>query len=98
MTAAPLSLFRWLSLSVVALCAASVPARADFQLCNRMSYVIDAAIGMEDKGIAITRGWFRLDPGQCRVVVPGEVQAESYYLHARTLPLYGSAPAPQAGS
>ena len=39
------------------------PARADLQLCNRTSYVVEAAIGIEDKGSAATRGWFRLDPG-----------------------------------
>ncbi len=71
--------------------------RADFQLCNRMSYVVQAAVGLEDKGAVTTRGWFRIDPGQCRTVLQGAAQADAYYLHARTLPLYGAAPLPQAG-
>ena len=71
--------------------------RADLQLCNRMSYVVETAIGIEDKGSAATRGWFRIDPGQCRVVLQGEVQAESLYVHARALPVYGASPMPQGG-
>ena len=47
------------------------PARADLQLCSRMSYVVEAAIAIEDKGAAATRGWFRIDPGQCRTVLQG---------------------------
>ena len=86
-------------LAVAAACAAEMtlaaPARADFQLCNRMSYVVETAIGVEDKGAAATRGWFRIDPGQCRTVLQGEVQAESLYVHARALPVYGASPLPQ---
>ena len=62
-----------------------------------MSYVVETAIGVEDKGAAATRGWFRIDPGQCRVVLQGEVQAESLYVHARALPVYGASPLPQGG-
>ena len=78
-------------------CAFGTPARADLQLCNRMSYVAEAAIGIEDKGAITTRGWFRIDPGQCRSALQGELQAEGYYLHARTLAIYGASPLPQAG-
>jgi uncharacterized membrane protein len=73
------------------------PARADLQLCNRTSYVLDAAIGIEDKGAAATRGWFRVDPGQCRPVMQGKVEAERVYVHARALPVYGASPMAQAG-
>ena len=83
--------------ALAALLAFTLPARADLQLCNRMSYVIEVAIGIEDKEVAATRGWFRLDPGQCRVVLQGEVQAESIYLHARALAVYGASPLPQSG-
>ena len=75
----------------------AAPAHADLQLCSRMSYVVEAAIGIEDKGAAATRGWFRVDPGQCRIVLQGEVRAESLYIHARALPVYGGSPLPQGG-
>jgi uncharacterized membrane protein len=87
-------------LTILALMMAAVlatPARADLQLCNRMSYVVETALGIEDKGTAATRGWFRIDPGQCRVVLQGEVQAETLLVHARALPVYGASPLPQGG-
>ena len=65
------------SLPCILAAALATPARADLQLCNRMSYVVETALGIEDKGAAATRGWFRIDPGQCRVVLQGEVQAET---------------------
>jgi uncharacterized membrane protein len=73
------------------------PAHADLQLCNRTSYVVEAAIGIEDRGAAATRGWFRVDPGQCRAVMQGKVEAERVYMHARALPVYGASPMAQAG-
>jgi uncharacterized membrane protein len=76
---------------------AAAPARADLLLCNRMSYVVESAIGLEDKGAAATRGWFRLDPGQCRVVLQGAIEAENLYLHARAHAIYGPSPLPQSG-
>ncbi|MBI3434158.1 MAG: DUF1036 domain-containing protein [Proteobacteria bacterium] len=72
-------------------------ARADLKLCNRLSYIVETAIGIEDKGAAATRGWFRIDPGQCRVVLKGDFAAEHIYLHARALALYGGSPAAQTG-
>jgi uncharacterized membrane protein len=73
------------------------PAQADLRLCNRMSYVVDAAIGFEDRTAAATRGWFRIEPGQCRVVLQGTLDAERVYLHARALDVYGGSPLPPSG-
>lgn len=77
--------------------ALALPARADLQLCSRMSYVVEAAIALEDKGAAATRGWFRIDPGQCQTVLQGPLPGESLYIHARALPIYGGSPLPQRG-
>src|SRR4051812_26964415 len=84
-------------LAGIAAMLASASARADLLICNRMSYVVESAIGLEDKGAVATRGWFRLDPGQCRAVLQGALEAENVYLHARALPVYGPSPLPQAG-
>src|SRR3954468_18264645 len=81
--------------SVAALIALTLPARADLQICSRMSYVVEAAIAIEDKGAAATRGWFRIDPGQCRTVIQGTPPGETLYLHARALPVYGGSAPPQ---
>jgi uncharacterized membrane protein len=75
----------------------SAPAFADLKLCNRMSYVIEAAIGIDDKAATATRGWFRIDPAACRVVVQGTLTADRILLHARALGVYGSSPVPQSG-
>jgi len=84
-----------LAASGLALCVS--PARADLQLCNRTSYVLDLALGLEDKGAFATRGWFHVDPGQCRIVLAGAIEAERVYLHARAPSIYGPAPMPQSG-
>lgn len=72
-------------------------ARADLKICNRMSYVVEAAIGIDTPGATATRGWFRIDPAQCRAVVQGTLQADRILLHARALPVYGASPEPQDG-
>jgi uncharacterized membrane protein len=85
-------------LSVVSLLALTTGARADLKLCNRMSYVIEAAIGIDDKAATATKGWFRIDPASCRVVVQGTLTADRILLNARALGVYGASPIPQNGS
>jgi uncharacterized membrane protein len=62
-----------------------------------MSYVLEAAIAIEDNGAAASRGWFRVDPGQCRTVLQGALPGEALYIHARAMPVYGGSPLPQRG-
>jgi uncharacterized membrane protein len=90
-------MIRGLILGLIAACAA-LPARAELTLCNRTSYRMEAAIGLEKRANVATRGWFRIDPGQCRQVVDGALDADMVYVHARTPPVYGSAPLPQNGN
>ncbi len=74
---------------------AAQPAAAALMLCNRTSYRMDAAIGLAKQPTVSTRGWFRLDPGQCRKVMEETPAADLVYVHARTPPIYGSAPLPE---
>jgi uncharacterized membrane protein len=76
---------------------AAMPARADLSLCNTMSYVVDVALAVEHRGTATSRGWYRLDPGQCRKAVPGALPAGEMFVHARVPVLYGPSPLPQRG-
>ncbi|QWG26129.1 DUF1036 domain-containing protein [Bradyrhizobium sediminis] len=76
----------------------SAPAFADLKLCNRMSYVVEAAIGIDDKAATATRGWFRIDPAACRIVAQGTLTADRILLNARALGVYGSSPVPQSGN
>jgi uncharacterized membrane protein len=82
--------------AAIALLAAT-PARAELTLCNRTSYRMEAAIGLEKRANVATRGWFRLDPGQCRQVLDGPLDVDMAYVHSRTPSVYGSAPLPQDG-
>jgi uncharacterized membrane protein len=84
-------------LALPALVSLTAPARADLQFCNKTSYVLDLALGLEDKDAAATRGWFRVDPGACKTVLQGTPQAEKIYVHARALAAYGPSPLPQIG-
>ena len=83
--------------AIVSFLASAQPAYADLKLCNRMSYVVEVAIGIDDKSATATRGWFRIDPAACRVVMQGPLTADRILLNARALGLYGSSPIPQNG-
>ena len=85
----------WLGGLLIAL--AATQAQAELTLCNRTSYRVEAAIGLEKRANVATRGWFRIDPGECKQVLDGALDADMVYVHARTPPLYGSAPLPQSG-
>jgi uncharacterized membrane protein len=84
--------------AVISFLTSSAPAFADLKLCNRMSYVVEAAIGIDDKAATATRGWFRIDPAACRVVAQGTLTADRILLNARALGVYGTSPIPQNGS
>jgi uncharacterized membrane protein len=81
---------RHAALAGVFLLALATPALADLQICNRTSFVAETALGVDTKGVTATRGWFRVDPGQCRTVLRGTPDAERLFLHARALPIYGA--------
>ncbi len=84
--------------AAISLFISAAPALADLKLCNRMSYVVEAAIGIDDKSATATRGWFRIDPAACRVVLQGALTADRILLNARALGVYGASPIPQSGS
>ncbi|HET9904278.1 MAG TPA: DUF1036 domain-containing protein [Xanthobacteraceae bacterium] len=88
---------RWTVLLAAAMATAGVgAARADLQLCNRTSYVLDLALGLETSDTTATRGWFRVDPGGCKVVLQGSLEAGRLYLHARPHAVYREPPLPLA--
>ena len=75
--------------ATVSFLVSAAPAYADLKLCNRMSYVVEVAIGIDDKAATATRGWFRIDPAACRVVAQGTLTADRILLNARALGVYG---------
>jgi uncharacterized membrane protein len=85
-------------LALITLLSFATTAHADLKICNRMSYVIEGAIGIDDGGATATRGWFRIDPAQCKTVLQGALKADRVMLHARSLAVYGASPVPQNGT
>jgi uncharacterized membrane protein len=74
----------WLLLA--ALAVFSLPGRAEAALtaCNKTSYVLEAAVGYEARDRAVSRGWFRIEPGQCRALIDGTLEAKTYYTFAHS--------------
>ena len=73
------------ALVVAGLCLAATPAQAETRLCNRTSIVTEAAIGVMASDTAATRGWFRLDPGQCRAILQTAEAPGRLFLHTRAI-------------
>ncbi len=63
-------------------------AAAEYSLCNKTSYVLSAAIGYEDGQRLSTRGWWRLRPGQCQVVLNEQVREGRYFVYAEAIPAH----------
>lgn len=53
-------------------------------LCNRTSYVLEAAVGYPDASGISVEGWTRLNPGSCGVALAGPLRPAIHYLYART--------------
>ena len=45
--------------------AAQKPNSAGFAWCNETRNVVMAALGFEEQGTVVTRGWYRVAPGKC---------------------------------
>ena len=55
-----------------------------WRLCNRTSYVVEAATGRPDGSEVIVEGWTRLRPGDCEVAVPGPLEDGPHFVYARS--------------
>ena len=65
---------------------ASSAAHATYTLCNKSSYALSASIGYLDSGRLATRGWWRLRPGQCKVVLNEKTNPGLYFIYAEGIP------------
>ena len=73
-----------LTLTLLALSATG--ASAKYSLCNKSSYALSAAIGYVDGDRLATRGWWRLRPGQCKVVLTEQANPGRYFVYAEAIP------------
>jgi uncharacterized membrane protein len=81
-----------MKLAVRSLCAAlfmaalfgAMPAKAALTVCNQTSYVIDTAVGYQERIDAVTQGWARIIPGKCANIYPFPLSGPAYYLYAKS--------------
>lgn len=72
-------------LGLALLCLMPHPAKADLKLCNRTSYVLDAATQTIIKNTeSLTQGWIHIIPGSCAVAIKGQLNGASYLVYARS--------------
>ncbi len=61
-------------------------ARAEYSFCNKSSYALTASIGYVEEGRMITRGWWPLRAGECKVVITDNIQPGRYFVYAEAIP------------
>ncbi|MBT8471109.1 MAG: DUF1036 domain-containing protein [Marinicaulis sp.] len=71
---------------LTAFVVSSASANAKYSLCNKSSYALSAAIGFVDSDRLATRGWWRLRPGQCKVVLTEQTNPGRYFIYAEAIP------------
>lgn len=81
------------------LCLMPRPAKADLKICNRTSYVLDAATQTIVKSTeSLTQGWIHLTPGNCAVAVKGQLNGASYMVYAHSSLAHAGPPRAWGGS
>jgi uncharacterized membrane protein len=56
----------------------------DYSFCNQTSYVLSIAVGLQTGPMVFTRGWWPIQPGECKVVIKGPLNQPVYYSFARS--------------
>ena len=77
-------LFLFLGGGYVSAPAANAQAEAGWSVCNRTSYVIEAAAAFQDGAGIVVNGWTRLIPGSCETVMEGPLKPGAHFLYAQT--------------
>jgi uncharacterized membrane protein len=75
-----------------------LPAEAGLTLCNRTSTVVYAAAAAVNLPDAAIKGWTRLLPGACAEAIKGDLDAQAYYLYAKTSRAHGGTPKAWSGT
>lgn len=78
--------FLFTILLAATLCFGATSAHARYSLCNKTSYTLSASIGYVDGDRLATRGWWRLRPGQCKVVLTDQTSPGRYFVYGETIP------------
>ena len=68
--------------ALVLLGVASLPARADFKMCNNTESRVGVALGYKDKEGWASEGWWTIEPQKCLTLLKGDLIAKYYYVFA----------------
>jgi len=72
---------RLVTLIAVAL-AVAVSSSAGLEVCNESPFLVNVAVGFPEGGAWKSSGWYRIEAGQCGVVIGGNLTNRYYYVHA----------------
>jgi uncharacterized membrane protein len=68
----------------IAAAAQESGARDGWKLCNKTSFIIEAAFGVPEEKDITVEGWLKLRPGECKVAVETPLEPKYHFLYART--------------
>lgn len=71
-------------MSLFALSADAQSARKGWNLCNKTSYIIEAAVGHPNQDGIMVDGWIKVRPGKCQLALAGALKPKFHFLFART--------------
>ncbi len=69
-------------LAIFLLAIFSLPARADFRVCNKTHALINIAVGTDAGEAFKTEGWWVATPGSCATPIRGPLKSRFVYLYA----------------
>lgn len=64
------------------LACSTLPASADFRVCNATQNLVGVAIGYRVKTGWTTEGWWHINPSNCKTLIQGPLSSRFYYLYA----------------
>ncbi|MEM1379867.1 MAG: DUF1036 domain-containing protein [Pseudomonadota bacterium] len=82
----PAGLLAALSALAIVIGFAPTSAQAEYSFCNKTSYALSAALGFSEDSQLLTRGWWRLRPGECKRVISDELSPGKYFAYAEAIP------------
>ncbi len=64
-------------------CLGSLPAHADFAVCNQTFDMVNVAIGKSQDEVFVTDGWWTIGPNQCANVLTEPLSVRYIYVFAQ---------------
>ena len=78
------ALAAFVSLCAIGAGSASAQAAKGWEICNKTSFVIEAAVARYEGQGVVVEGWRRMRPGACETAMEGPLRPGIHYLFARS--------------